>query len=63
MLSTRGVDATRFGGLVDYTGYAVRLRYTPSDPGACPIDRRDALGQIEALLDNVEARLAEAGGC
>ena len=63
VLSTCGVDAARFGGLVDFTGYAVRLRYTPSDPGASPIDRRDALGQIETLLDNVRSRLTDAGGC
>ena len=63
VLCPRGVDADRFGGLVDDTRYAVRLRYTPGDPGACPIDRRDSLGQIEALLDDVRSRLTEAGSC
>ena len=50
-------------GWWNYTGYAVRLRYTPSDLGASPIDRRAALGQIETLLDDVRSRLTEIGDC
>ena len=62
MLRTHGVDTTRFGELVDFTRYAVRLRYTSADPDAWPIDRRKALGQTEALLDDVGRRLTATEG-
>ena len=39
MLSARGLDVARFDELVDYTRYAVRLRYAPADPGTKPLDR------------------------
>ena len=59
MLRTRGVDIERFDDLVDYTRYAVRLRYAGADPGAHSLDRDDALGQVEALLEEIRRRLAE----
>ncbi|MCE2518962.1 MAG: HEPN domain-containing protein [Alphaproteobacteria bacterium] len=59
MLSTGGADVARFNGLVDYTRYAVRLRYAGADPGACPLDRPHAIGQVEALLAAVQRRLAD----
>lgn len=62
VLCTRGVDAAQFGDLVDFTRYAVRLRYTPADPDAWPIDRSEALRQTEALLDEVGRRLMETEG-
>ena len=62
MLRTRGADITRFDELVDYTRYAVRLRYAGADPGVYPLDRDNALGQVEALLEEVGRRLAEAEG-
>ena len=62
MLRTRGADITRFDELVDYTRYAVRLRYAGADPGVHPLDRDNALGQVEALLEEVRRRLAEAEG-
>lgn len=62
ILRTRGSDIARFDELVDYTRYAVRLRYAGADPGVHPLDRDHALGQVEALLEEVRRRLAEAEG-
>ena len=62
MLRTRGSDIARFDELVDYTRYAVRLRYASADSGVHPFDRDNALGQVEALLEEVRRRLAEAEG-
>lgn len=64
MLNVGGADVAHFGGLVDYTRYAVRLRYAPTDPGTDPLDRRQAIEWVEALLAAVRRRLArpEAGG-
>ena len=64
MLSNGGTDVAHFDGLVDYTRYAVHLRYARTDSGAGPLDRRQAIEQVEALLAAVRRRLAqrEAGG-
>ena len=59
MLRTRGADVARFDELVDYTRYAVRLRYAGADSGGHPLDRDHALGQVEALLEEVRRRLAD----
>ncbi len=48
-----------FDGLVGYTRYAVRLRYAGADPGACPLDRPEAVKRVEALLAAVRRRLAK----
>ena len=47
---------------VDYTRYAVRLRYAAADPGAKPLDRGETVGQVDALLEEVRRRLAETEG-
>ncbi len=60
MLSTQEADVVRFDKLVDYTRYAVRLRYASVDPGACPLDRSLAIEQVEALRRTVRSRLTEA---
>ncbi len=59
MLSTREADVVRFDKLVDYTRYAVRLRYASVDPGACPLDRSLAIELVEALHRTVRSRLTE----
>ena len=62
MLSAHDSDIARFDELVDYTRYAVRLRYASADP------RREAtrpwrdVGQVGVLLEEVRRRLAEAEG-
>ncbi len=62
MLAARGVDIARFDGLVDYTRFAVRLRYAGADPGAGTLDRGAALGRVDVLLEAVRRRLREAQG-
>ena len=62
MLKTRGVDIAQFDKMVDYTRYAVRLRYAGADLCGHPLDRDHALGQVEALLEEVRRRLADAEG-
>ena len=62
LLNARGMDVARFDGLVDYTRYAVRLRYAAADPGANPLDRRTAVRRVEALLDEVRQRLTSEEG-
>ena len=62
MLSAHHPDVARFDELVDYTRYAVRLRYTPADPGAKPLDRNETVRQVDVLLEEVRRRLAEAEG-
>ena len=62
MLSARGLDVARYDDLVDYTRYAVRLRYAAADPGAKPLDRGETVGQVDALLEEVRRRLAETEG-
>ncbi len=59
MLTAREPDAARFGALIDYTPYAVQLRYADAD--AAPLDRANALGQVEMLLDDVRRRLRSPG--
>ena len=62
MLAARDVDTARFDGLVDYTRFAVRLRYAGADPGGGPLGRGEALGQVDALLEAVRQRLTAAQG-
>ena len=61
MLRVGGADIARFDGLVDYTRYAVRLRYAATELGAGPLDRAGAIEQVEALLATVRRRLAGTG--
>ena len=61
-LLARGADIARFDELVDYTRYAVRLRYAGADPGVHPLDRDNALGQVDVLLEEVRRRVTEAEG-
>ena len=60
MLGARDLDIARFDEVVDYVRYAVRLRYAPTDPDVKPLDRGKVFGQVDALLEEVRRRLAEA---
>lgn len=57
LLNACGMDVARFGEMVKYTRYAVRLRYVAADPGMDPVDREDAVRRVEALLEEVRRRL------
>ena len=60
LLKANEPDIDRFDALVEYTPYAVRLRYAATDPGSCALDRPQAIEQVEALLAAVRRRLADA---
>ncbi len=62
MLTACQPDAARFDGLIDYTPYAVQLRYETQDLGAGPLDRGEALVQVEELLYEVRRRLINVDG-
>ena len=60
LLSAREPEAARFNPLIEYSPYAVQLRYAGFVPDAAPLDRDAATAQAEALLEEVRRRLAEA---
>ena len=62
LLETRESAAARFDGLIDYTPYAVQFRYGADDAEAGSLDRDEALGQAEALLEEVRQRLTGEEG-
>ena len=62
ILTTRSPDAARFDALIDYTPYAVQFGYGAQDAAAEALDRGDALARVEALLEEVRRRLADAVG-
>ena len=53
LLAALEPEAARFDALIDYTPYAVQLRYAGAVPGAATV-------HAEALLDEVRRRLSEA---
>ena len=60
MLSAGGADVADFDELVDYTPYALRLRYATADPGARLSDRPKVIEQVEALLTTVRRQFPES---
>ena len=60
LLAALEPEAARFDALIDYTPYAVQLRYAGAVPGAAPLDRATATAHAETLLDEVRRRLSEA---
>ena len=60
LLAEREAGTEPFRGLIDFTPYAVEIRYTGVDPGSEPIDRGATIALIEALLEEVRRRLATA---
>ena len=61
LLNTCGMDVARFDAFVDYTRFAVRLRYAAAESGAKPLDRETAVRGVEALLEEVRRRLTSEG--
>ena len=49
----RDAGAVRFEELIEYTPYAVRLRYADAEPREEPLDRDEILLRVEALLERV----------
>ena len=59
LLAGRGASVEPFRGLIDYTPYAVDLRYTGVAPDTESIDRESVLALVEALLDRVRRELTK----
>lgn len=53
LLMTYDGDASRFEELIEYTPYAVRLRYAGVEPRGEPLDRDEVVRSVEALLEQV----------
>ena len=53
LLRAHDDSASRFEGLIEYTPYAVGLRYAGAEPQRWPLDRGDVLPRVEALLERV----------
>ena len=62
MLAKRSIATASFRQLIGYTPFAVEFRYQGVGSDADPIDRESALSLVEALLEQVRQRLAEAEG-
>ena len=62
LLKARQPDAAPFDALIDYTPYAVQLRYGGRDAQTEALDRGRALAQAEALLESVKRQLGDAEG-
>ena len=45
----RDAGAARFEELIEYTPYAVRLRYAGADPAPSPLDRNEVVRRVETL--------------
>ena len=62
VLTRRGIATESFRKLVSYTPYAVEFRYQGIGPEYETIDRKDALGRVETLREQVRRQLAEVEG-
>ena len=60
MLAERSIATASFRQLIGYTPFAVEFRYQGVGSDTDPIDRESALSLVEALLEQVRQRLAEA---
>ena len=57
LLQKRGVDASDFAGLNEYTPYAVQFRYEATGGDTAPLDRQAGLALVETLLAQVQKQL------
>ena len=62
LVAGRDADVEAHRELTVYTPYAVEFRYGGLDSSAEPIDRKGALGLVEALLDKVRGDLRDVAG-
>jgi len=56
LLQKRGVDASGFAGLTEYTPYAVQFRYEAIGSDTTPLDRQAGLALVESLLAQVQLK-------
>ncbi len=57
LLQKRGVVASDFAGLTEYTPYAVQFRYEAIGTDATPLDRQSGLALVESLLAQVQLQI------
>lgn len=62
LLQKQEASAAGFRNLVEYTPFAVQLRYDAIEPDAIPINRDETLQRLEALQQHVLQRLTEVEG-
>lgn len=62
LLEELGAKVTPFLDLIEYNPYAVQLRYETFELSDERLDRERAVERIHALLDKVQARVAEPEG-
>ncbi len=62
LLADRGVATEPFRPLIEYTPYAVEIRYEGVDSSTEPIDREGACAFVDALLEQVQRALGEVEG-
>ena len=53
LLRAHDDGASRFEGLIEYTPYAVGLRYAGAEPQRPPLERGETLPCVEALVERV----------
>jgi HEPN domain-containing protein len=61
-LQERGVAASIFLALIEYTPYAVQFRYEATEVDAEPIDRQESRCLVEALLAQVQLQFRGVEG-
>ena len=61
-LQERGVAASSFLALIEYTPYAVQFRYEAIGVDAAPIDRQEGLCLVESLLVQVQMQFKGVEG-
>ena len=59
LLIARDGGASRFEELIEYTSYAVRLRYVGAEPRGKPLDRGAILPRVEVLLGRVRRSMED----
>ena len=62
LLEEQGVATARYQELIEYTAYAVQLRYEALDVDSEPLDRGNAVERLRALLDRVRRILSTVAG-
>lgn len=62
LLQERGVNASDFTGLTEYTPYAVQFRYEAIGSDTTPLDRQAGLALVESLLAQVQLHIEGSEG-
>jgi len=60
LLRERGADTAPFEDLIEYTPYAVQLRYEAFDALAEPLDRLETIRRVQRVVEHVRALCAGA---